>query len=107
MDHHVAFAGDLLVMCHTHEREYFDPANGRVASARALTTCLASIIASVKAPEMLMALIIRDLSEAVLRGEHVEMSPPAPRRRRRKNVVDLAAARRRRRPIRVPDPEPA
>lgn len=92
---YLSLSRTILALCHDIVPA---GANGAALSARALSTALAVTIHKAEDPGLILALVIRDLSEAAMRGRSRiktgDIPPPARRRRRSKNVVDLSAMRR-------------
>jgi hypothetical protein len=97
---HISLSRTILALCH----DAVPAIGGATISARALSTALAITINKAEDPGLILALVIRDLSEAAMRSTRIKTGmPPRERRRRSKNVVDLSAVRRGKRL----DPEPA
>lgn len=98
---HISLSRTILALCH----DVVPTAGGAAISARALSTALAVTIHKADNPGLILALVIRDLSEAAMRSTRIRTGNMSSRERRRrgKNVVDLGAVRRGKRL----DPEPA
>lgn len=96
---YLSLSRTILALCH-------DVVPDAATSARALSTALAVIVRDAEDPGLLLALVVRDLSEAAMRGARIKVGdmPPPRRRRRVKNVIDLSARRRSKRAL---DQEPA
>lgn len=97
MKEYINLAKELLQTCHDHDAVTADPGLASAEVLRALTICLRIRMGQVDDPGRILALVMRDLSEAVLMTS-VAVSSKAPKRRSRKakNVVDLAVVRKQR-----------
>jgi hypothetical protein len=91
MDDYTMLARAILALCRDYTEELAAPAG---VDVRAMSTALAVAIRRSPDSPLLLTLVIRDLTEAVMM---IPRRRPHPRRRSSsaKNVIDLGAARKR------------